>query len=76
MADTGVVTKQLEIASSLLIDLSSSEGIEQSLPLVVTQIIEPSAFLGLIGIFGKRAAFKGNPDFLPHGGIFFRCLTH
>jgi hypothetical protein len=62
-------------ASSLLIDLSSSKGIEQSLSLVVAQIIEPSAFLGLIGIFGKRAAFKSSPEFLPHGGIFFRRLT-
>src|SRR5262249_11284413 len=64
-----------QFAFSLLIDLSSPEGIEQGLPLVVAELIEPSGFLGLIGIFGKRAAFKGGPEFLHHGGIFFRTLT-
>ena len=53
----------------------SEQRDEQGLPLVVAQFIEPSGFLGLIGIFGKRAAFKGIPQFLPHGGIFVRCLT-
>jgi hypothetical protein len=49
----------------LLIDLSSSEGIEQGLPLVIAELIEPSGFLGLIGIFGKRAAFKAAQSFCP-----------